>query len=158
MKKMIIALLALFIISSSLHAQDMPLISATNFKTITIGENMEVVLINAPGKQDDFKLNPLISEKLDISIENGRLTISNRFLHQKGIVYLMVDGLEKLVVGQNSHIITHGILQNTRLALYVSQGASAHIKSIGSINAFPTDESEISVNKVVNKPVMQASF
>ncbi len=150
--------MALFIISNNLHAQDMPLVSATNFKTITIGENMDVVLINAAGKQGDFKLNPMISDKLDISIENGRLTISNRFLNQKGIVYLMVDELEKLVVGQNSHIITHGVLQSTRLALYVSQGASAHIKSLGSINAFPTDESEISVNKVVNKPLIQASF
>ncbi len=155
---MIIALMALFIISSKLHAQDMPLISATNFKTITIGDNMDVVLINAAGKQGDFKLNPLISEKLDISIENGRLSISNRFHNQKGIVYLMVDELEKLVIGQNSHIITHGILQSTRLALFVSQGASAHIKSLGSVNAFPTDESEISVNKIVNKPVLQASF
>ncbi len=155
MKKIIIALAALFFITLNLDAQEMPLISATHFKNIHIGNDLEVVLINAPSQQQDLQFNSVISSKLDISIEGGTLLVSNRAFSKKGTVYLLVNGLEKLVIGQNSNIITHGVLQSQNLHVFVSQGASARIKLLGKVKAFSADDSEVRIEKLAGTPVVK---
>ena len=149
MKKLLIAFVAIIAINGSIHAQqaEMPLVSATGFKTIKIGRDLDVVLINSVSHQQDFQFNVSISEQLNMSIEGGTLVVSNRSFNKKARVYLLVNGLEKLVVGQNSHIVTHGVLQSSNLLVYVSQGATARIKLLGKVKAFPVDESEVRMTK-----------
>ena len=69
-------------------------------------------------------------------------------LSKETTVYVIVNGLSSLTVGEYTTVHTRGVLNSPLLDLFVEKGATAHVKAAGTIKAYPMGEFEIDVKKV----------
>jgi hypothetical protein len=148
MKKILMPLLALMLHVVSAHAQQEKslVISAGSLKHIAFGEKMKVVLVKVSPAQTGVNFTQEVSDKLNVSFTGNLLTVESRKASKNDIVYVVVNDLQSITLGQSTSITNEGIWMSGNIDLYVSDGAKARLKTIGEIKAHPLGESAVNVS------------
>ena len=152
MKKILFVLFAAVIgISAQSQEQDRLVISAGQLQHITLGEHMKVVLISSGSVQEQIKGDMKVFEKLSVSIIDGKMSIApGRKFSLSETVYVIVNDLKTLNVGEKTTVTTQGILNSGNIKVYVNQGAVAKLRSLGDVNGYSDDGVYVSVQKTQN--------
>lgn len=156
MKKILILLITVVCGFTAANAQDESrlLISAGQFKNIVLGEGMKVVLVSDGSLHTEIKGDMNFFEKLNVSIVDGSLHVKPGRMLGSETVFIAVNQLKQLTLGQRTHVSTEGVLRSSEIKVFVYEGSVARIKTTGEVNAFSPD-GEFSVMKI-EKPLASA--
>ena len=150
MKKyfLLIAILIAGIITVKAQDESPLVILAGQMKNLQLGNDLNVTLVNSNDHQPDVTVGTEVFNKLRISVENNSMKIlpASGF-RKEDKIFVIVNGLENLTVGQNTQVITHGIMSAPKVKVYVQAGATAHIVSRGKVNAFSLGGVDVTVEK-----------
>lgn len=128
------------------------LITAGQFKNIVLGEGMKVVLVSAElPLQTEIKGDMGFFEKLNVSVSDGSLHIRAGRKLGGETVFVAVNQLEKLTLGQKTQVFTEGVLRSSEIKVFVNEGSVARLRTTGEVNAYSYD-GEFSVTKL-SKPL-----
>lgn len=144
---------------ASVNAQEQSrlMISAGQFRNITLGEGMRVVLVSSESLQNEIKGDMSFFEKLNVSISEGSLHIKPaRKLGDGETVFIVVNRLESLTLGQRTQVITEGILRASEIKVYVNERSIARLMTTGEVNAYSLDDNDFSITKTPSKPLATA--
>jgi hypothetical protein len=149
MKKIV---LLLFVIASGLvsfaQEDNRLVISAGQLKSISLGDNMNVVLISATSSGNELKGMMDVFEKLNVAFHNGSMHVApGRRFSADEKVYVIVNDLESLTIGQNTKVSTEGFLYSRMLKVYVQDGSLATLRTTGDVKAYSLDNLEFSIRK-----------
>ena len=150
MKKIV---LLLFVIASgflTLQAQEDSrlVLSAGQLKNISLGDNLNVVLISAEPGQNEVKGDMNVFEQLNVTVNNGMMHIAaGQRLAAGQTVYVIVNDVQNLTVGQNTQVTTEGILYSNMIKVYVQNGSVAKLRTTGDVKAYSLDDFEFSIRK-----------
>ena len=150
MKKIVLLLfvIASGFLSSQAQEDNRLVISAGQLKSISLGDNMNVVLITAQPGQDEVKGDMGVFEKLNITVHNGSMHIAaGKHLAEGETVYIVVNEPETLVIGQNTRVTTESILYSSKIKVYVQNGSEAKLRTTGDVKAYSLDNLEYSIRK-----------
>lgn len=150
MKKifLLIAILYSGIISANAQDESPLIILAGQIKNLHLGNDLNVTLVSSKDSLSDVTVAAELFNKLSISFENNTLNIASAPGLKKGEkLLIMVNALENITVGQNSRIITHGVISAPAVKVYMRAGATAHIVTTGRVHAFSQDDVDITVTK-----------
>ncbi len=149
MKQILTLLLAVTMgfLSSNAQEPERLTISAGQLKNISLGDNMKVVLVSNGTSDGEFKSDIGIFEKLNISVQNGTLFVNPGRKLNNETIYIVVDNLKTLTVGQFTKVSTEGILYSKEMKVFVQNGSVAQLLTTGEVNAYSTDDYEFSVSK-----------
>lgn len=149
MKKIAALMIAITAGVLSLNAQEPErlTISAGQLKNISFGDRMKVVLV-ANASQSEVKGDMDALEKLNISVFNGSMNINpGKGLGDNATVYVIVNDLQSLTLGQHTKVENEGILYSSRLKIFVQEGSIARLRTTGVVNAYSLDDLELSITK-----------
>jgi hypothetical protein len=125
------------------------IVAAGSIQNITVAENMNIILMQANPEEVSIKITKEASDKLRVSFADNAMRIEpQKKLSKETTVYVIVNGLSSLTVGEYTTVHTRGVLNSPLLDLFVEKGATAHVKAAGTIKAYPMGEFEIDVKKV----------
>ena len=156
-QKIFLSVLAagLFILSANAQHEKALVVNAGQFKNITIADDMKVVLTQAPPTAANVSIDKEASDKLMLTLSDGSLHImATKRMSSDYIVYVMVNDLQKLTLGENIDLHTNGILNTGKLDVFIHAGSKAHLKTNGKIEAFPLDDEEVSLKHVASPLVV----
>ena len=151
MKKILLTLftVAAGIVSVNAQEESRLVISAGQLKNITLGEDMKVVLVSEGQFQSEVKGDMNVFDKLNISVVDGAMRISAvKKLHET--VYIVVNQLGSLSLGQNTKVDTKGVLRSHAIKVFVEQGAVARLITTGEVNATSLQDHDLEITK---KPI-----
>jgi hypothetical protein len=156
MKKFLILLITVICGFTAANAQEESrlLISAGQFKNIVLGEGMKVVLVSDGSLQTEIKGDMGFFEKVNVSVADGSLHVRAGSRLGGETVFIAVNQLKQLTVGQRTHVTTEGVLRSSEIKVFVYEGSVARLKTTGEVNAFSPD-GEFSVMKI-EKPLAVA--
>jgi hypothetical protein len=125
-------------------------INAGDIEHLTLVDDMDIVLLQGkPG--DGVSFDKDFSNKVDVRMFNNSMEISMvRYIpkKEKPTVIVFVNDLKKLTVIGNPTVKTRGVLNTSKLDLYVDGNPYVYLVTNGKINAFPMGDNEISVKKI----------
>ncbi|HYF31739.1 MAG TPA: DUF2807 domain-containing protein [Chitinophagaceae bacterium] len=150
MKKIVVLLIVLAAGIVSLNAQEpgRVTISAGQLKNISFGDHMKIVLMSAGSMQNEVKGDMNAFEKLNISVFNGSMNIhSGKDLSSNETVYVIVNDLETITVGQHTRVETEGFLRSDEIKVFVQDGSVVRLRTTGEVNAYSLDDLEFTVKK-----------
>ena len=141
-QKFILSMMAIAfsVLSVTAHSQETLVVNAGNTENITIGTDMNVVLMPASEADRSISMDANAAEKLNLRIANNSMTISpvkQSMSKEKLTVHLYVNNLKTLTVEDNSNVKTIGVLDTPKLDVFVDGKAVAHLKTNGDIKAYP---------------------
>lgn len=150
MKKIFFPLILIFgsLLSANAQTKTDIVLPAAGIKNITLGSNMTVVMVKAQESQKEITLSKEAREKLDISFHKGIMEVHSRTDLNQATVYLLVDDVRNLTLGENTHVTSGSILPGTEMNLYVHFGATAKLKTNGKVNAYANDDSEVFIQRI----------
>ncbi|MGB8191871.1 MAG: DUF2807 domain-containing protein [Chitinophagaceae bacterium] len=128
------------------------LISAGQLQNISLGDNMRVVLVSAETFDSEVKGDMKVFEKLSTTISGGSMHIKSIGHSGKETIYVVVNQLKRLTLGQNTQVSTEGILRSEEITVFVEDGSVARIKTTGEVNAYSLDTMDVSVKKFQLQP------
>ena len=159
MKKKIIFsfIAATFAVLSASAQEETLIVNAGNIEHITVGNDLNVVLVPSDKADGSVSLDPVASDKLDLKVSKNRLQISSlrRSGKEKATVYLHVNKLKSLTVEQNSRVKTIGILDSHKLDVYVDGEAWVHVRTTGEVDAHALNGAELKVDYLTDKSVVK---
>jgi hypothetical protein len=150
MKHKLLLLLAVAggLASANAAEPDVLVVAAGSIQHISLAENMNIVLMQASPEEASIKITKEASDKLRVSFAGNAMRIEPQTkLSKETTVYVIVNGLSSLTVGEYTTVHTRGVLNSPLLDLFVEKGAMAHVKAAGTIKAYPMGEFEIDVKK-----------
>lgn len=150
MKKILSLLIVMAAGVLSLNAQEQGrlTISAGQLKNITFGDNIKAVLVTPGSSDNEVKADMSAFQKLNISVLNGSLHINaGKDMAAGETVYVIVDDLQSLTLGQHTQVTTEGILYSKEIKVYVCDGSIAKLRTTGEVNAYSLDDLEYSIKK-----------
>ena len=149
MKKILTLLIAVTVgfLSSNAQEPERLIISAGQLKNISLGDNMKVVLVSNGSSEGEVKGDMSVFEKINISVSNGTLHINPGKKLENETVYVIVDVLKTLTVGQHTQVRTEGVLYAKEIKVFVNNGSIARLTTTGEVNAYSIDDLEFSVTK-----------
>lgn len=142
MKKIFLLVTAALSALFSSASEDHPLtVSAGQFRHIELGSDMKVVLVSASELQNEIKTGSAATyEKLNISVSGDHLRLELRqSLRENERVYLVVEDLQSLTVGENTSVETENYLTGKEIKINVEQGARIRIKTYATVKAYGAD-------------------
>jgi hypothetical protein len=149
MKQILTLLLAVTMgfLSSNAQEPERLTISAGQLKNISLGDHMKVVLVSNGTSDGEFKGDIGIFEKLNISVQNGTLLVNPGRKLNNETIYIVVDNLKTLTVGQFTKVSTEGVLYSKEMKVFVQNGSVAQLLTTGEVNAYSTDDYEFTMSK-----------
>lgn len=147
MKKFLTLLIAVAGFLSSNAQEPRLTVSAGQVKNITVGDNMKVVLVSSATAETEVKMDANVFEKINISVHNGSMYINPGKSLEKETIYVIVDDIKSLTVGQNAQVTTEGILYSKEIKVFVQEGSLAKLLTTGHVSAFALDNQELSISK-----------
>lgn len=157
MKKILMLLVTVVCAFAAANAQDESrlVIAAGQFRNITLGEGMRVVLVSDQSLNTEIKGDISFFEKLNVSVVNGSLHVNPGRMLAGETVFIAVNQLKQLTVGQRTHVNTEGVLRSSEIKVFVYEGSVARLRTTGEVNAFSPD-GEFSIQKL-GKPLPLAT-
>ena len=153
MKKILLPLVAIMLnlVSANAQKENNMVVSAGQLKNIILGDRMKVVLVKALPHQKELNVSEQVFKKLKVTFSGSDLVIEPyRNLSKDDVVYVLVNEVESLSLGQNTTLRNEGIWLNGAVKVYVSDGATATINTNGDVQGFPLGESGV---RVVKRPI-----
>jgi len=150
-QKIFLSVLAIgfFMLSANAQQEKALVVSAGQFKNISIADDMKVILTQAPPSAANVSIDKEASDKLRLTLSEGSLNISaTKQIRRDYVVYVLVNDLQKLTLGENIDLQTNGILNTSKLDVFVHAGSKAHLKTNGKIEAYALDDQEVSLKRV----------
>jgi len=146
MKKTIITILSAFSLMAAGAQQksEAIVVSAGQFRNIVLANDLEVVLMQAPGKAS-VQVAKEASDRLKLSMNGEALHIDASRKAGSFTLYLLVHELKELTLGGNTRVSTRGVLQTDQLQLFLEDNARAVLKTTGKVRAQPLGWNEISI-------------
>jgi hypothetical protein len=148
-----ILMLAIVFLTSffSAKAQDNEptlVINAGEIKNLVFGENLKIVLLEHSPASPGVKFSKAVDNKLKVSMHNGMMSVSG----QSGFdvsesVYVIVSDIRTLTLGENSRLNTSGVLNSSKIDVFIEQGAIAFLRSTGKVNASSLGDFDVSVER-----------
>ena len=162
-QKMLLGAVLLISTFMSLNAQmnDALVIRAGQTKSVSISDNMDVILMAADKNEDNVVVSPEAIEKLMVDMNKNTMNIAPRGYVAKGTrrtVFLYVNDLEKLVVGPNSTVRTVGVLNSENMKVYIDENVKAHVRVTGHVNAYPAEGVAIEINDIAKNRTTTKGF
>lgn len=148
MKKIVLLLFAVAAGFLTVNAQDHSrlVISAGQLKKITLGEDMKVVLVSAESFASEIKGGMNVFEKLNISVVDGAMRINaGQKLLKNETVFVVVNELQSLTVGEHTKVTTEGILRGPSIKVYVQEGSVARLKTTAKVKAYSPGNEIVSI-------------
>ena len=159
--KLILSMLGLVfgIVSVSAQTNERITVSTGNFKHLEFGENLKVVLVQSASPSSQIGMNSEAVENLNIVLSGETLKIESRkpFSDIK-TVYVEVNAPDKITLGEMTQITTEGIINSQNLNVYIYDGARAHLKTFGTVKAFPLGEEKVMIKRGIFRPSDILSF
>ncbi len=142
-----LAAVAISILSASAGEPEKLNLNVGNVEHIHIMDNIDVVLIQAPHRDNSIVLDQQTSEKLNVKLNAKTLYIGGRAgkSKEKTVVYIYVNNLKSLTVNGNSDVKTSGTLKTGLLDVFVEGNTKVHIKTTGTVKAHSLNDAEIKV-------------
>jgi hypothetical protein len=151
MKKILTATLAVLVSFFSATAQDDEkalVINASDIKHLVLGDNLNVVLLQHDNGPQEIKISKAVYSQLRLSMHDGIMTITSQNNYRSTEpVYVLVNQVKSLTLGENSRITTEGVLSAGKIDVYVEQGAKAYLRTTGKINATSLGDFDVSVER-----------
>jgi hypothetical protein len=151
MKKILTAALAVLVGFFSATAQDDEkalVINASEMKHVILGDNLNVVLLQHDNGPQEVKISKAVYSQLRLSMHDGIMTITSQNNYSSAEpVYVLVNRVKSLTLGENSRITTEGVLSSERIDVYVDQGAKAYLRTTGKVNATSLGDFDVSVER-----------
>jgi hypothetical protein len=150
MKKIVLLLIVMAAGFLNLQAQEdnRLVISAAQMKNISLGDNMNVVLVSAQSSASEMKGADNVFERLNVAYHNGSMHVApGRQFQADETVYVIVNDLKSLTIGQNTKVNTEGILYSNVIRVYVQDGSLARLRTTGDVKAYSLDDLEYSIRK-----------
>lgn len=149
MKKVFLLLIAAVfsLLSANAQKENALVISAGNTKELVLGDNMNVLLVQAGSAQNDVRLDKEVLKNLSVKFYDDVLEIRPERVFKNQTVYIIVNGVQRITVGENTSIQSESVLHNGQLDLYMHVGATANLKTSGRIDAFSLGDFELSVKR-----------
>ena len=141
-KQSILILSSMLIFSASFsqsqtnHSRSPVIVAESGIKSITISNNIDLLLINAGTEDIKTEVPQSSVEKLNISYADGKLKISTRgFLprDERISVFVYVNELESLTVTGNAFARSKDILNSYNLKVNIEDEAKVAIRSRGKM-------------------------
>lgn len=147
MKKILMPVIAVIVTLLSANAQQGPIeISAGQFRNISLGDDMKVVLKVVEKVNADFTLNQKASEKLSFSFSGNALHIAPRKPMHDQTVYVLVNKLDVLSLGFNTEVITEGVLRGDWIDVFVSDNSNAKLNTTAKVKGHGTGGSDVKIS------------
>lgn len=148
MKKILLPLLAIMLQLAAANAQEKSklVITAGSLKHLSLGDKMKIVLVKAGSEQTAVSFSKEVFEKLDVRFSKNSLHVESRSASNNDVVYIVVTDVESISLGQNTNVTNEGIWLSNNMELYVSDGATAKLKTTGQVKALPLGESSVNVS------------
>jgi len=155
MKKVLLLVATAFTLASAnAQTENDLVISAGDAKKIVLGDDMNVVMISATPGQETIGLNKTTLQKMDVKFYDGRLEIMSRRDLRSETVYLIVNDVQEVILGQNTSLSSQDVLQSSHIDIYIYQGATARLKTAGKIDAYSLGDFEVNITR---KPIFSGS-
>lgn len=123
---------------------------AGNFKTITVANNINLVLVPASGISKVLVAGEEAKIKeVTISVANNKMTISSSKTVNPGsvTVYVPVTDLTYIKLGNGASVSSEGALKINDLTVFVNVDSRMELKTIGNINVTTADDCEFVYEK-----------
>lgn len=136
------------VLSVSAQNEEKLVVNTGNVEHISIANDMNIVLMPSTDRDRSISLDAKASEKLSLRLLNNSLAISSLrqpSRKEKLTVYLYVNNLKTITVENNTTVKTVGILNTSKLDVFIDGGAMVHLKAKGEIKAWPLNDGEIKV-------------
>lgn len=157
MKKLFLSIAVVFsLLSVNAQKEGDIIISAGGAKDITLGNNMKVVLVQAKQGENELKFSKDVTQKLDVVLSGGSLEIRNHRKAKDEVVYLIVDNVAVITVGENTSLSSDEILIGGDMRLYMNTGASAKLKTTARVSAFSLGDFDVRVKSTPLQPEVTA--
>ena len=151
MKNLLTATLTVFISFFSATAQDDQkalVINASDMKQLILGDNLNVVLLQHENGPQEIKISKAVYNQLKISVHDGIMSIASQSnFHSSEPVYILVNHVRSLTLGENTRITTEGVLNSGKIDVFVEQGAKAYLRTTGKIYATSLGDFDVSVER-----------
>ena len=149
--KHLIFLAFLLVIGWTANAQHKDLvISATSINELRIGGHMNVVLVPTTSAQSALAISDDVTDRFEVSIGSGVLNIQSRtFLAKPVTVYVLVKNVRRITLGEQTTLMTHGILQSGPIDLFLEQGAVAKLRTDANIRANGIGDTDVKVTRSI---------
>ena len=155
MKKVLLLVAAAFTLAAAnAQTENDLVISAGDAKEIVLGDDMNVVLVSAAPGQENISLGKATLQKMDVKFYDRTLEIVPRKDLRSETVYVIVNDVKEVILGENTSLRSADILQSSSLDIYIYQGATARIKTTGKIDAYSLGDFDVNVTR---KPIFSGS-
>lgn len=148
MKKILLPLLIimLHLVTANAQNENRLVISAGTLKHLSFGDKMKVVLVKAGPDQSGVSMSEEVFQKLEVTFSKSSLHVQSREASKNEVVYVLVNDVKSITLGQNTSISNEGIWINKNIDLFVSDGATARLKTSAEVKAYPLGESAVNVD------------
>jgi hypothetical protein len=144
-----------FMLSANAQQEKALFVNAGQFKNINIADNMKVILTQAPPSAANVSIDKDASDKLRLTMSDGALFIAaTKQIRRDYVVYILVNDLQKLTLGEDIDLQTNGILNTSKLDIFIQAGSKAHLKTNGTIDAHPLGDHEVSMTRLAGPLVV----
>ena len=151
MKKILTLAIAVLISFFSARAQDDEktlVINAGDVQHLVLGNNMKIVLLEQNRATEEVRFSKAVNNKLKVSLHDGTMFVSAQHKHDGADpIYIVVNELKSLTLGENTSIETEGVLSSAKLEVFVEVGARALLRTRGKVNANSLGDFDVSVEK-----------
>jgi hypothetical protein len=145
----LVTVLATSIIAKAQEQQPLS-INAGDIQQLTVVDNMDILLLQGSESTQGIFIDKDAAESIDVRVNNNHMEISmrhNYFKKERRTVCVYVNDLKKLTVLGDAVVKTKGVLNSSKLDLFVQGNPYVYLLTNGKINAFAVGDSEINVQK-----------
>ena len=118
-------------------------------KRISLGDNLNVMLLTGETTAPNFNVQKLAEEKLDVRLSGNALSIEAKSRSMPDTIYLTVHSLELLSLGENTIVHVQGLVTTRQLTLFVDHNSKAYVRTIGTIKAHSMCDEDINVETLI---------
>ena len=84
---------------------------------------------------------------MDVKFYDGTVEIMPRTDLRNETVYVIVNDVKEVTLGQNTRLGSEHVLQSNQLDIYINQGATARIKTAAKIDAYTLGDFEVNITR-----------
>ena len=130
----------------------------TNFKRVSVSENVKLVLV--PGNQKKSVTitgaEDLVNQ-VNVTYSKNEMRISSRKHLKPGriVVYVPADDISYIRLGEGSSVSAEGYLNSSKLTVLLNVGCRVDLESLGDINIIETAGCEFVCDKYEKNKVVK---
>jgi hypothetical protein len=159
-QKFLVMLLAGALAGFSSKAQNAGdvIIDAGDFKAISVASNIDVVLLANSGNPPGLSISKQAAAELDITMAGETLKLEPKHWSKKAKVYIRVQYLKKLTIGESTVVRIDGIITTPQLELFIDAESKVYFKTIGKVNVHSPGDNDVTIQPVTGNTSVVRAF